>query len=142
MDDEVKPLPLAQAIEDNPKGHPGASNVKMEPSSSSSVDDDGKNGTVKQEEGTGSTLPEVGNESADDDEEEAEDEEEDAVVEETHLPVTSLYKEPAYAQLCSFFNLYSSLLSMKPMAFTKLEKMFTTLYNGEGWKRDCASNEV
>lgn len=54
-------------------------------------------------------------------------------VKETHLESTLLYQEPAYAEICSFFNIFSSLLNMKPISFKKLEKIFCTFYNGEGY---------
>lgn len=53
-------------------------------------------------------------------------------IEETHLKPTLLYQEPAYAEICSFFNMFSSLLNIKPLSFAKLEKIFCTFYNGEG----------
>lgn len=53
-------------------------------------------------------------------------------VEITHLDCSLLYKEACYAELCSFFNMFSSLLSMKPVTFPKLEEMLCTLYNDEG----------
>lgn len=58
--------------------------------------------------------------------------EENELIEETHFEPTLLYQEPAYAEICSFFNIFSSLLNIKPISFTKLEKIFCTYYNGEG----------
>lgn len=51
---------------------------------------------------------------------------------ETHLDVLKLHSEPIYAEICSFLNMFGSLLNIKPISFSKLDNMFCTLYNGEG----------
>lgn len=53
-------------------------------------------------------------------------------VTETHLDVAKLHNEPIYAEICSFLNMFGSLLNIKPIPFLKLDNMFCTLYNGEG----------
>lgn len=53
-------------------------------------------------------------------------------VTETHLDVAKLHSEPIYAEICSFLNMFGSLLNIKPISFLKLDNMFCTLYNGEG----------
>jgi hypothetical protein len=39
---------------------------------------------------------------------------------------TELVKEPIFAEICSFFNMFAAYLNMKPLSFVKLEKMFCT----------------
>ncbi|KAH7726196.1 PHD-finger family protein [Aphelenchoides avenae] len=49
----------------------------------------------------------------------------------TVIDVDIIYREPGYAEICSFFNVFSGLLSMNPIPFTTIEKMFTTFENGK-----------
>uniref|UniRef100_A0AC34GHE4 Uncharacterized protein n=1 Tax=Panagrolaimus sp. ES5 TaxID=591445 RepID=A0AC34GHE4_9BILA len=37
---------------------------------------------------------------------------------------SELEKEPIFAEICSFFNMFAAYLNMKPLSFVKLEKMF------------------
>ena len=37
---------------------------------------------------------------------------------------SKLHQEPVFAEICSFFNNFACYLSMKPLSFTQLEKMF------------------
>lgn len=48
------------------------------------------------------------------------------------LETKELYKEPAFAEICSFFNLFGALLGIKSIPFTKLEKLFVTNESAEG----------
>lgn len=48
------------------------------------------------------------------------------------LDTTELYREPIFAEICSFLNLFGSLLGLKTMSFTKLEVMFVAEDSAEG----------
>jgi len=60
-----------------------------------------------------------------------EDEEEPEPVVE-YLDSAPLYRDPTFAEICSFFNTFSHLLGLKQMPYSKLEKLFCRLIDGDG----------
>lgn len=48
-----------------------------------------------------------------------------------HLDSSLLYKNPTFAEICSFFNTFTHLLGLKPLSIAKLDKLFCTLINGD-----------
>jgi hypothetical protein len=57
-------------------------------------------------------------------------EEEEPIIE--HLDTSSLYRDPTFAEICSFFNTFTYLLGLKPMPISKLVELFTTIIDGDG----------
>lgn len=49
-----------------------------------------------------------------------------------YLDSTPLYRDPTFAEICSFFNTFSHLLGLKQMPYSKLEKLFCRLIDGDG----------
>jgi hypothetical protein len=47
------------------------------------------------------------------------------------IDLERVHREPGYAEICSFLNVFSALLSLQPIPFTKIEKMFCTFENGK-----------
>lgn len=43
----------------------------------------------------------------------------------------TLYKDPNFAAICSFFNKFGVILGLKPFPFTKLEALFQFGPDGE-----------
>lgn len=60
-----------------------------------------------------------------------EDEHEEAPVVEQVDPAP-LYRDPTFAELCSFFNMFTPLFGLKPISIAKLEAMFCTTVDGDG----------
>lgn len=46
------------------------------------------------------------------------------------IEIKELYKEPAFAEICGFINLFGALIGIKLMPFTKIESLF--IYNNHG----------
>uniref|UniRef100_A0A183CGY3 PHD-type domain-containing protein n=1 Tax=Globodera pallida TaxID=36090 RepID=A0A183CGY3_GLOPA len=73
-------------------------------------------GNAKQEEGMQYSSEEA-------------DEENDQLVEQLdHAP---LYRDPTFAEICSFFNMFTPLFGFKPISFATLERMLCTLVDGD-----------
>ncbi|KAL3072444.1 hypothetical protein niasHS_017418 [Heterodera schachtii] len=47
------------------------------------------------------------------------------------LDCSPLYRDPTFAELCSFFNMFTPMFGFKPISFSKLENMFCTLVEGD-----------
>uniref|UniRef100_A0A914HD39 Zinc finger PHD-type domain-containing protein n=1 Tax=Globodera rostochiensis TaxID=31243 RepID=A0A914HD39_GLORO len=60
--------------------------------------------------------------------EEAEEENEQLVERLDHAP---LYRDPTFAEICSFFNMFTPLFGFKPISFATLERMLCTLVDGD-----------
>ena len=60
----------------------------------------------------------------------------------TQLDPAELYADPIYAELCSYFNVFSILLGLKPISFAKLDKLFCTLYNSDGKTFFCMLHRI
>ncbi|KAI1730701.1 remodeling and spacing factor 1 [Ditylenchus destructor] len=109
-----EPQPSTSTAED-------VKDVKIEPSL-----ENGPKQEVEDEE-NGDAQDQKPVKSEDDEEEEGEESE----IEETHLDASLLYQEPVYAEVCSFFNLFGALMGMKPISFSRIDKMFCTFHNGQ-----------
>ncbi|KAI3415755.1 respiration factor rsf1 [Globodera pallida] len=73
-------------------------------------------GNAKQEEGMQYSSEEA-------------DEENDQLVE--RLDHAPLYRDPTFAEICSFFNMFTPLFGFKPISFATLERMLCTLVDGD-----------
>jgi len=93
---------------------------------------DNKTIDIKSDEKDGTEFNDENDHSNKSDLEEEEEEVEsdaDSII--TNLNLTGLYSYPVYAELCSYFNLFSLLLGIKPISFAKLDKIFGTLHNND-----------
>ena len=95
--------------------------------------------TVKKEEEVEEDVPEE-NETKSEENEAPDDSKTSEVKDEPESPsvdlsdASKLHQEPVFAEICSFFNNFACYLSMKPLSFTQLERMFLlTEAKEEGW---------
>ena len=100
------------------------------------ADDDETVTPIKNEEppetnGVKKEEPDVEDEEMIEDEEEDQSSSKESAKIITHTDSKLLYHEPAFAEVCSFFNTFGTSLGAR-YSIDRLEKVFCTLVNGKG----------